>query len=417
MASPINNLRLGALLRRFGTAAAFGILCVPGLAQSPAPNVSARAAILVDCATGQVLYEKDADRRLPPASTTKIMTSILLLENTRPDDVIVADEKTALTEETSIHLKPGERISAHDVLYALLLRSANDACVAVGHHIAGSDAKFVEMMNAKAREIGATGTTFNNPNGLPDPRHLTTARDLALIARYATQYPDFNAATRTKSYLMNSRTYKDDLRLRSKTRLLWAYDGADGVKTGWTTQAGNCLVGSATRGGWRLLTVVLNSPDTTGETARLLNYGFGNFHRVPVIAGSQRIGQVGVNGGAARSVQALAKQEVQVVVANRASATPAVQTKLRTLKAPVRVGAPVGVAEVSLNGRVVASTPLLAAASVEIAKGSGLLWGSIRVFLAALIIVGVIYGSAASKAARIRRYRIQAKMRIDRGLG
>jgi D-alanyl-D-alanine carboxypeptidase (penicillin-binding protein 5/6) len=417
MASPINNLRLGALLRRFGTAAAFGILCVPSLAQSPAPNVSARAAILVDCATGQVLYEKDADRRLPPASTTKIMTSILLLENTRPDDVIVADEKTALTEETSIHLKPGERISAHDVLYALLLRSANDACVAVGHHIAGSDAKFVEMMNAKAREIGATGTTFNNPNGLPDPRHLTTARDLALIARYATQYPDFNAATRTKSYLMNSRTYKDDLRLRSKTRLLWAYDGADGVKTGWTTQAGNCLVGSATRGGWRLLTVVLNSPDTTGETARLLNYGFGNFHRVPVIAGSQRIGQVGVNGGAARSVQALAKQEVQVVVANRASATPAVQTKLRTLKAPVRVGAPVGVAEVSLNGRVVASTPLLAAASVEIAKGSGLLWGSIRVFLAALIIVGVIYGSAASKAARIRRYRIQAKMRIDRGLG
>lgn len=417
MASPINNLRLGALLRRFGTAAAFGILCVPSLAQSPAPNVSARAAILVDCATGQVLYEKDADRRLPPASTTKIMTSILLLENTRPDDVIVADEKTALTEETSIHLKPGERISAHDVLYALLLRSANDACVAVGHHIAGSDAKFVEMMNAKAREIGATGTTFNNPNGLPDPKHLTTARDLALIARYATQYPDFNAATRTKSYLMNSRTYKDDLRLRSKTRLLWAYDGADGVKTGWTTQAGNCLVGSATRGGWRLLTVVLNSPDTTGETARLLNYGFGNFHRVPVIAGSQRIGQVGVNGGAARSVQALAKQEVQVVVANRASATPAVQTKLRTLKAPVRVGAPVGVAEVSLNGRVVASTPLLAAASVEIAKGSGLLWGLIRVFLAALIIVGVIYGSAASKAARIRRYRIQAKMRIDRGLG
>lgn len=417
MASPINNLRLGALLRRFGTAAAFGILCVPSLAQSPAPNVSARAAILVDCATGQVLYEKDADRRLPPASTTKIMTSILLLENTRPDDVIVADEKTALTEETSIHLKPGERISAHDVLYALLLRSANDACVAVGHHIAGSDAKFVEMMNAKAREIGATSTTFNNPNGLPDPKHLTTARDLALIARYATQYPDFNAATRTKSYLMNSRTYKDDLRLRSKTRLLWAYDGADGVKTGWTTQAGNCLVGSATRGGWRLLTVVLNSPDTTGETARLLNYGFGNFHRVPVIAGSQRIGQVGVNGGAARSVQALAKQEVQVVVANRASATPAVQTKLRTLKAPVRVGAPVGVAEVSLNGRVVASTPLLAAASVEIAKGSGLLWGLIRVFLAALIIVGVIYGSAASKAARIRRYRIQAKMRIDRGLG
>ena len=240
MASSIYNLRLDTLLPRVGTAVALGALCLPGYAQTPAPSVSARAAILVDCATGQVLYEKDADRRLPPASTTKIMTSILLLENTRPDDVIVADEKTALTEETSIHLKPGERISAHDVLYALLLRSANDACVAVGHHIAGSDAKFVEMMNTKAREVGAASTTFNNPNGLPDPKHLTTARDLALIARYATQYPDFNAATRTKTYLMNSRTTKDDLRLRNKTRLLWAYDGADGVKTGWTTQAGNC---------------------------------------------------------------------------------------------------------------------------------------------------------------------------------
>ncbi|MCX6361241.1 MAG: D-alanyl-D-alanine carboxypeptidase [Armatimonadetes bacterium] len=417
MASPVNNLRLGKLIRRLGAAAALGSLCGICSAQATAPAVNAKAAILVDCATGQVLYEKDADRRLPPASTTKIMTSILLLENTRPDDIIVADEKTALTEETSIHLKAGERISAHDILYALLLRSANDACVAVGHHVGGSDAKFVEMMNAKAREIGAGNTTFNNPNGLPDPKHLTTARDLARIARYATQYPDFNAATRTKTYLMNSRTYKDDLRLRSKTRLLWAYDGADGVKTGWTTQAGNCLVGSATRGGWRLLTVLLNCPDTTGETARLLNYGFGNFHRVPVIAGSQRVGQATVTGGATRGVQAIAQQEVQIVVANHAAPRPTVQMKLRQLKAPVRVGAAVGVAEVSLNGRVVASTPLLAAASVEIAKGSGLLWGVIRVFLAALMIVGVIYGSAASKAARIRRYRIQAKMRVDRGLG
>src|SRR5207302_4336900 len=145
----------------------------------------------------QVLYAKNADLPRPPASTTKIMTAILLLEYTRPDDVITAGIDAFDVEGSALHLHVGEKLTARDMVFALMLRSANDGCVAVAEHIAGSESKFAEMMTAKAHEIGAVNTTFLNCNGLNEPCNTTTARDLAIMARYATRFPLFNEAVRT----------------------------------------------------------------------------------------------------------------------------------------------------------------------------------------------------------------------------
>ncbi|HXG23294.1 MAG TPA: D-alanyl-D-alanine carboxypeptidase family protein, partial [Chthonomonadales bacterium] len=229
---------------------------------------------MIDAVSGQVLYARNADIPRPPASTTKIMTAILLLEHTRPEDIITASKHACETEGSGLHLKPGEKVSARDMLYALMLRSANDGCVAVAEHIAGSEARFAQMMTAKAREIGATDTTFKNSHGLDSPGHRTTARDLALIARYASIYPEFNEVTRTKFYNLTRSSNSKDVLLRNHAKFLWKFPGADGVKTGYTNPAGRCFVGGATWNGWRLISVVLNSPDVVGETTRLMKYGF-----------------------------------------------------------------------------------------------------------------------------------------------
>lgn len=251
-----------------------------------AEAVSAKAAILIDEVSGKVLWAKDPDLKRAPASTTKIMTALLLIERCRPEEVIVAPPDIEKVGEASLHLKPGERVSVRDMLYGIMLRSANDGCVAAAIHCAGSVEAFVTLMNERARQLGCLNTTFVNPNGLTAEGHVTTARDLALIAREAMRYPEFRALVRERKQTIERSINTADRQLISRNKWLDLDKTADGIKTGFTRPAGLCFVGSASRGGYRMISVVLGSDNWVEDTSRIINWGFAH-HEVsrPITAG------------------------------------------------------------------------------------------------------------------------------------
>ncbi|HWI63513.1 MAG TPA: D-alanyl-D-alanine carboxypeptidase family protein, partial [Symbiobacteriaceae bacterium] len=226
------------------------------------PILPARAYLLMDATTGQVLYAENGETILPMASTTKIMTAILALERGKMSDVVTAGQKPYDTGGSTIYLDLGEQQSLQNLLYALMLESANDSAVAIAEHLAGTEEKFAEWMNAKAKEIGATRTHFVNSHGLHDPDHYTTAKDLALIARYAMQNPDFRKLVQTEEATIPGFHPPDgdpnpERKLTNHNRLLGYYDGITGVKNGYTEEALLTNVASAKRGDTELIAVIL----------------------------------------------------------------------------------------------------------------------------------------------------------------
>lgn len=240
-------------------------------------TVMVKSGLIMDERSGKVLWERDADRPMYPASTTKIMTALLLLEHSQPGQIITAHPAAAKVGESSMNIRPGERIPVKDMLYALMLRSANDGCVAVAYHVAGSLPAFIELMNARAQELGATNTRFNNPHGLNDTAHLTTARDLALMGREAMRYPLFRDIVRTKSVTIRRSINQGDRFIKSRNKWLFKDASADGIKTGYTRPAGHCYVGSAQRNGFRVITSLLNSPQWQEDHRQMLAYAFANY--------------------------------------------------------------------------------------------------------------------------------------------
>ena len=246
------------------------------------PLLSAESTIVIEFETGRVLYEKDANTARFPASTTKILTTLLLLDYTKPSDKITAPSDVQKVGESSLHLAPGEVISADDMAYAMMLRSANDACYAVAKHVSDSVAVFADRMNERAAKIGCTNSHFTNPNGLHDALHYTCASDLALIARAAMSDPHFRSIVHTKTRTIIRSTKSKDTLLTSRNKLLWLDPTTDGIKTGYTKPAGHCFVGSAKRDGMRVITVVLKSESWKEDTARLTDWAFNNFEMAPV---------------------------------------------------------------------------------------------------------------------------------------
>lgn len=271
--------------------------------------ITARAAILMDRETGRVLWEKNAQLRLPMASTTKIMTAILALELGHEADIITVSGRAAATEGSSIWLEEGEQKTLEELLYGLMLRSGNDAAVAIAEHIAGSVEKFAALMNEKAAAIGATNTHFCNPHGLPDDRHYTTAYDLALITAYALQNERFREIIRTPEYIISWPGREWDRVLQNQNRLLELYPGGDGVKTGWTKAAGRCFVGSATREGWQLVAVVLDAPQMWEDTMQLLDYGFETYTRQKILYQGQVLCSAEVYKGEEQRVDVVASND------------------------------------------------------------------------------------------------------------
>jgi D-alanyl-D-alanine carboxypeptidase (penicillin-binding protein 5/6) len=241
-----------------------------------APSIQASAAVLIDAKTGIILYSKNHDTLRPPASTTKILTTILAIECGNLDEVVVISENAAATGEASLHLRLGEHITLKNLVYGALLKSGNDACVAIAEAIAPSEEEFIGMMNLKAQTLGAYNTRFFNTNGLPQSGHTTTAYDLALMTRYALENELFSNIVNTKEYTMKWEDSSRSMYLKNINKLLWIYANATGVKTGTTDKAGKCLVASARKEQKEIIAVLLNSPDRFGEARRLLEYGFNN---------------------------------------------------------------------------------------------------------------------------------------------
>lgn len=237
-------------------------------------NLSAQSYILIDSQTGRVLLEKDAHRKMPMASTTKIMTALIALENGNIDDKVVVKNECVGIEGSSIYLKDGEIITLKDMLYGLMLRSGNDVAEAIALHIGGTTENFVSLMNKKARSIGALNTNFVNPHGLHNDTHYSTAYDMSLITRAAFSYEEFANIVKSKSYIANR---EENNYFYNKNKTLWEYSGGDGVKTGYTIRSGRCLVSSASKNGMRLIAVSLNASDWFNDNYKLLDYGFNNY--------------------------------------------------------------------------------------------------------------------------------------------
>ncbi len=230
---------------------------------------SARAECVLEVSSRRILHEKNAATPLPNASTTKVLTAILIIDDCDLTEEVTIPAQAAGTEGSSIYLKAGDVYTAEELLYGLMLRSGNDAAVALALHHSGSIEAFAQAMNEKAAMLGARDSLFVNPHGLPDKRHKTTACDLALIAAYAMQNETFRTIVSTKYYAARG--------WQNKNKMLFSYEGANGVKTGFTTDAGRCLVTSAERGDMSLVSVVLNAPEMYEHTAQLLNTAFGTY--------------------------------------------------------------------------------------------------------------------------------------------
>lgn len=250
--------------------------------ETKAPDVKALGAVLVDGKTGRVLWEKNADKELANASTTKIMTCMLALESGRLDETVTVSSNAAIQPKVKMGLSTGEKLRFGDLLYPLMLQSSNDAAVAIAEHLGGDVESFCNMMNERAEELGAVNTCFETPNGLDSGNHHSTAYDMAVIARQALQTEGFKdiISTPHKEIKSDRCTYS----VVNKNRLLREYDGAIGIKTGFTGKAGNCFVGAAERDGMQLISVVLGSGwGNVGkerkwiDTKNILNYGFENF--------------------------------------------------------------------------------------------------------------------------------------------
>lgn len=326
-------------------------------------SVSAKAAAAIDVQTGRILYEKNATQQMLIASTTKIITAIVAIESGKDLDSVVTVSKSAAGKEgSSIYLKVGEKQTLRNLLYAVMLRSGNDAATAVAEYCGdGSEQKFVDMMNAKVKELGLTGTHFANPHGLDAKGHYSTAHDMAILSAYALRNPTFAQIVKTEVIKIPQPGEAWDRKMYNKNKMLDRYDGADGVKTGYTKAAGRCLVSSATRDGRQVAVVTLDDPNDWLDHSNLLTYGFTKYANTSVFKSHDVIQSVPVEDGIAKQVDIVAGQDFKYPVRNDE------RDKLRTevqmdnhLEAPVVAGAKVGEARIYFNDKLVGVVSLLA---------------------------------------------------------
>lgn len=330
--------------------------------KASALSVSAQFACLIDAQTGRVIYEKAAYERHSMASTTKIMTALVALEQGNLDDLVTVGKNAAGTEGTSLYLKQGDRVLLSDLLYGLMLQSGNDAAIAIAEHVGETTEKFAVMMTERAKSIGAKNTAFKNPNGLDEDGHFTTAYDLALITREAVKNKTFSEIVATKSKTIRNGTQT----VTNHNKMLRMYSGCVGVKTGFTKKTGRCLVTAAERDGKKLIAVTLNAPNDWNDHTNMLDYGFQNTVRFPLIAAGMTVNAVTVRGGESESVEVTADNDFYL--------TESPDTKFQnaeivfrlpeSVDAPVTQGEILGVMEIFYKDQLLESMDLVAAADV-----------------------------------------------------
>ena len=352
-------------MKRLLAAAICLIMLLPGIARAetqPAADAPADAAYLIEANSGRVLYTKNENAHLPMASTTKIMTALLAIESGRMDETVTVPDEAVGTEGSSMYLKKGETLRFSDLVYGLMLTSGNDAAVAIACLLDGSTAAFADRMNARAEALGLNDTHFVTPNGLHDPNHYTSARDLAMLSAKALEDPTFAKIVSTQYHRTegsNPRT------LKNKNRLLWEYEGGVGVKTGYTKKAGKCLVFAAERGGMKLVGVVLNCPSMWNTAKSMLDAGFRTY-RAKLFLSADTVFSLSVKNGVKKSLSAAPIRGILYPTEIDGDERFTVETSFETdIAAPVSEGQTLGTATLFLNGEAIDSVPIVALETVD----------------------------------------------------
>lgn len=346
------------------------LAALPAFALEPPPRLSAQAWVLVDYATGNVLAEHNSERRLPPASVTKLMSAYLVFEYLQTGkiglgDPVLVSHQAANARGSRVPMKAGTYVSLEDLVKAMLIRSANNATVALAEHIAGSEPRFVAEMNLRARAWGLKGTTFINSHGLDVPGHLSTARDLSRIAAALIRdFPDYYRWFSQRDFTFNNKL------LHNSNGLLWQDDAVDGMKTGYTRHAGWCLVSSAVHEKTRLIATVLGAPSNRARVAaskRLLDHGFRNFETHLVYAANQAAAEARVWMGESALVPLGFPQNLYLTLPR--GMHERLQTRLQVqemLYAPVQTGQALGKIVLRLDDKLLAEYPLVALKDVRV---------------------------------------------------
>lgn len=319
---------------------------------------SAQSAYVLDAVSGRVLYEKASDSRRLIASTTKIMTALIVCERCNVLDRMRIPKEAVGIEGSSMYLREGEVLTLQELLYGLMLSSGNDAAVALAIYCAGTLEGFAELMNDKARLLGMSNSHFENPNGLDSPGHYSTARDLAVLAAYAMKNPVFAKTVSTRSVTVGQRY------LRNHNKLLWLVQGADGVKTGYTRAAGRILVSSAERNGRRLIAVTINDPNDWTDHAQFLESGFAGYNLQRVVTVGDRAGILEVLGGESARVNVTASENFVYPIAEGESPQLLLPGK-QFVYAPVTEGADAGFAYVLIGNTVIGKVRVEYGSTVE----------------------------------------------------
>jgi D-alanyl-D-alanine carboxypeptidase (penicillin-binding protein 5/6) len=332
-------------------------------------EVSAGVAVLMEASTGQVLYAKNAEQPLPPASITKLMTLLLAfeaLENGQVswEETVIVSEKAWRMGGSEMFLELGQEVTFSDLITGISVVSANDGCIAVAEHLLGSEEAFVQRMNQRATELGMTRTTFKNSNGIPAPEHQMSARDIAVLSQHLIKnHPRILELETQREFTFNN------IRQFNRNPLLGTFPGADGLKTGWTDEAGFCLVGTAEQDGIRMISVVLNTvSDEERLTAsqELLSHGFRDYQLTTALKPGDVPGEVQVKDGKKTSVNLTVQESVTVVVpTGREGDLELVVLSPVALEAPVAAGTPAATLDVRLDGETLTSSELVTTDEVK----------------------------------------------------
>lgn len=331
----------------------------------------AASAVLMDATTGRILYEKNGYKQMAMASTTKIMTCILALEYGNPDEQVTVSSYAASMPKVKLGIVSGEVYTLKDLLYSLMLESHNDVAVAIAEHIGGSVQGFAALMNQKARDIGAYSTNFVTPNGLDAAGHKTTAADLALIGAYAIQNPEFVKVTNTASYTFSNHAGTRTFTVSNKNSFLNQMEGAFGIKTGYTGEAGYCFAGALKRDGKVFVSVVLASgwpPNKTNkwsDTKKLMNYGLDNYSYEVIFKPKTHYNTIYVENAKKSYVNTYIDEEISVLLNPAADKVEVKYNCPETLMAPVSANQTVGFAEIYINGELFKKLPIRVYESAE----------------------------------------------------
>lgn len=357
------------------------ILVILYLCGSPAyanTDLSAKAAVLIDADSGRILYSKNMHDSLPQASTTKITTALVVLENMGLNKKIQIPKNFINPGESGICLEPGEIHTVENLLYSLLLKSANDAATALAISTAGSESGFIEMMNKRVRRLGLNDTHYENPHGLHHDNHYSSAYDLAMIAREALKNEKFRSFITTRCQTIPWPGHDYSRIVYNGNKLLNRYQGADGVKTGYTKQAGSCLVGSATRNGLQLIAVVLNSNQMYGDVSQLLDFGFNNYRKISYYEKGQTVRTISIKGGEQQKLQLIAEEHVSLAVKPEEISQVEYNVNIpQKVYAPVKKGESIGNITVKLKNNVNMKVKLIAGENINSKSMFLYLWNKI----------------------------------------